>query len=83
MIISFFHIGSDTSQAEMLCRSAKLAGKDLEIIQLSDNETQNKIFDHSQARRISLEKIMLSRMRAYRECLKKVNSPVSFLIPIC
>ena len=82
MIISFFHIGSDTSQAEMLCRSAKSAfkGSNLHLIQLSNYETpKTKSADSIiRLKGVSLQNIMLSRMRAYKECLKRVSSPVAF-----
>ena len=81
--IAFFHIGSKTWLAEMLCRSAKAVFRDEDIrtIQLSNNESPKTksadlILRSSNFKR---EQMMYSRMVAYKDCLRSLAEPTIFL----
>ena len=80
--IAFFHIGSNAWQAEMLCRSAKAVYRNEKIrtIQLSNYSTpKTKSADLIfRSNKLSMDNLMLSRMIAYKECLKILDEPTYF-----
>ena len=83
MNIVFFHLGINTTEPDLLCRSAKKSfqGKDLTLTQITDFDTPkvksvDKVYRTNTA---TSENIMLSRVLSYREYLNANPIPTIFL----